>query len=167
MLTVKRLLWTTLLMSLAAPSWAERGVVKFPEQYAEGVRYAVVRRGDIRQQIYTSQAAIDAVRSGKPIPSGAVITLVDYREGRLHRYVVMEKRSGWGAAYPPELRNGDWEYEAFNADRTVNTQDDVGRCFACHKAQAQRDFVFTLDRMMAGAFQASPVAGDVVEKRPD
>jgi hypothetical protein len=30
---------------------------------------------------------------------------------------------------------------------TVNTKDDVGRCFACHRPQAQRDFVFTLERM--------------------
>jgi hypothetical protein len=147
MKTVKLLLLTTLMLSLAAPSWAERGVVKFPENYAEGVRYATVPRGDIRQEIYTSQAAIDAVKNGQPIPSGTVITLVDYRDGKLHRYVVMEKRSGWGAGYPPELRNGEWEFEAFNADRTVNTNDDVSRCFACHKAQAQRDYVFTLDRI--------------------
>ncbi len=147
MKTVKRLLLGTLLLSLAAPAWAERGLVKFPENYAEGVRYAVVPRSDIRQEIYTSQAAIDAVKSGKPLPSGTVITLVDYRDGNLYRYVVMEKRTGWGADYPPELRNGEWEFEAFNADRTVNTNDDVRRCFACHKAQAQRDYVFTLERM--------------------
>lgn len=147
MMNMNRLLLAIFVLSLAAPSWAERGLVKFPEKYAEGVRYAVVPRGNIRQKIYTSQAAIDAVKSGKPLPSGTVITLVDYRDGNLYRYVVMEKRTGWGADYPPELRNGEWEFEAFNADRTVNTNDDVRRCFACHKAQAQRDYVFTLERM--------------------
>lgn len=147
MMNMNRLLLAIFVLSLAAPSWAERGLVKFPEKYAEGVRYAVVPRGNIRQEIYTSQAAIDAVKSGKPLPSGTVITLVDYRDGNLYRYVVMEKRTGWGADYPPELRNGEWEFEAFNADRTVNTNDDVRRCFACHKAQAQRDYVFTLERM--------------------
>ena len=147
MMNMNRLLLAIFVLSLAAPSWAERGLVKFPEKYAEGVRYAVVPRGNIRQKIYTSQAAIDAVKSGKPLPSGTVITLVDYRDGNLYRYVVMEKRTGWGADYPPELRNGEWEFEAFNSDRTVNTNDDVRRCFACHKAQAQRDYVFTLERM--------------------
>jgi len=140
-------LFIALTLSLATPSWAERGLVKFPENYAAGIRYAVVNRGDIREEIYTSEAAVNAVRNDKPIPGGTVITLVDYRGGRLHRYVVMEKRSGWGADYPPELRNGEWEFEAFNADRTVNTNDDVSRCFACHKAQGQRDYVFTLERM--------------------
>jgi len=35
--------------------------------------------------------------------------------GRLDRVVVMEKRTGWGAEYPDELRNGEWEYSDFNA----------------------------------------------------
>jgi len=142
-----RILFVALTLSLVTPTWAERGLVKFPENYAAGVRYAVVNRGDIREEIYTSEAAVNAVRNDKPVPDGTVLTLVDYRDGRLHRYVVMEKRSGWGADYPPELRNGEWEFEAFNADRTVKTNDDVSRCFACHKAQAQRDYVFTLERM--------------------
>ena len=150
MMTVRRLMLASALASLAAPSLAERGLVKFPETYAEGVRYAVVDRGNIHEEIFTSRVAIDAVRNGQPIPSGTVITLVDYREGKLYRYVVMEKRSGWGIKYPPELRNGEWEYEAFNADRTVNTSDDVSRCFACHKAQAKSDYVFTFQHMKDG-----------------
>lgn len=72
--------------ALAAPSWAERGLVKFPEKYAEGVRYAVVPRGDIRQELYTSRAAIDAARADKPLPNGTFTTLVDIRGGQVHRY---------------------------------------------------------------------------------
>jgi hypothetical protein len=55
-----------------------------------------------------------------------VITLVEYKaklddhgnplrdasgrliKGEISRYVVMEKRTGWGAEYPPEKRNGEW-----------------------------------------------------------
>jgi len=33
------------------------------------------------------------------------------------------------------------------ADGTINVQDDVSRCFTCHKSEAQRDYVFTLERM--------------------
>ena len=36
--------------------------------------------------------------------------------GELDRVVVMEKRPGTGAAYPENLRNGDWEFAAFTAD---------------------------------------------------
>jgi hypothetical protein len=76
-----------------------------------------------------------------------VITLVDYRDGKLFRYVVMEKRTGWGADCPPEKRNGEWEFQAFNADRSVNRNENLDRCFACHKSQQRQDFVFTSDRM--------------------
>jgi len=27
----------------------------------------------------------------------------------------MEKRAGWGADYPPAKRNGEWEFQAFDA----------------------------------------------------
>ena len=74
------------------------------------------------------------MKGGKPIPSGTVLTLVQYkavlddkgapvegrpagrfRKGDLVAYTVMEKRTGWGAEYGPELRNGDWEYQVFGA----------------------------------------------------
>jgi Cytochrome P460 len=75
------------------------------------------------------------------------LTLVDYRDGKLFRYVVMEKRTGWGAEYPPEMRNGEWEFQAFNANKSVNKNDNVGHCFSCHKSQERQDFVYTIDQM--------------------
>lgn len=98
---------------------------------ATTVNYGGVDRVDIkeRREFYTSQAAIDAVRSGQPIPSGTVVTMVHYKakqddqgnllkgpdghlvKGEITQFGVMEKRTGWGAEYPPELRNGEWEYQ--------------------------------------------------------
>jgi hypothetical protein len=106
---------------------AGRALVIFPGNFAEGVHYATVTRGNITEEIFTSRAAIDAVKQGEPVPSGTVITLVDYRDGKLFRCVVMEKRTGWGAEYPPELRNGEWEFQAFNAERSVNESENVSR----------------------------------------
>jgi hypothetical protein len=122
-------------------------LVKFPENYAAGVLYATVERGNIHEEIFASREAIDAVKNGQPIPSGTVITLVDSRDGKLFRYVVMEKRTGWGAQYPPEKRNGEWEFQAFNADKSVNRNENLDRCFSCHKPQENQDFVFTFDQM--------------------
>lgn len=122
-------------------------LVRFPENFAEGVHYATVTRGSIKEELFTSRAAIDAVKRGEPIPSGTVMTLVDYRDGKLFRYVVMEKRTGWGAAYSTEKRNGEWEFQAFNADKSVNVYENLDRCFSCHKSQANQDFVYTIDRM--------------------
>jgi hypothetical protein len=108
------------------------------------VHYATVKRGNITEELFTSRTAIDAVKKGQPIPSGTVITMEDYRDGKLFRYIVMEKRTGWGAEYPPDKRNGEWEFQAFNDDKSVNHSENLDRCFACHKGQG---FVFTLDRM--------------------
>jgi hypothetical protein len=59
----------------------------------------------------------------------------------------MEKREGWGPEYPANLRNGEWEFQAFDADRTVNESENVARCCSCHKTQASQDFVYTLGQM--------------------
>lgn len=121
--------------------------VKFPDNFESGVHYATVERGNIREEIFTSRDAIEAAKRGEPLPSGTVITMIDYRDGKLYRYVVMEKRSGWGEKYPESKRNGEWEYQAFNADRTINKNENLDRCFSCHKPQAANDFVWTLGRM--------------------
>ena len=132
---------------IAIRAFASGDLVKFPENYESGVRYATVERGNIKEDIFTSREAVKAIKRGEPLPSGTVITLVDHRDGKLFRYVVMEKRSGWGAQYPESKRNGEWEYQAFNADKAVNRNENLGRCFSCHKSEAANDFVFTLDRM--------------------
>jgi hypothetical protein len=77
------LLFAAFAFALAAPAWAERGRVKPPDRYAEGVRYAAAPRGDIRQEPHTSRAAIDAARADKPLPDGTVITFVDIRSGQI------------------------------------------------------------------------------------
>ena len=75
--------------------------------------------------------------SREPLPSGTVITLIQYAakldaqgnpekdangrfiKGNLIGYTVMEKRTGWGTEYPDDIRNGEWEYQAFKADKAA------------------------------------------------
>lgn len=134
-------------LSLAGHADPPASPIAFPTDYASGVHYATVVRGGIREELFVHRAAIDAAKAGRPLPSGTVITMEDWRDGRLFRYVVMEKRDGWGRLRPPEGRNGDWSYQTFHPDRSVNRSEDIDRCFACHRPQAGQDFVFTLDRM--------------------
>lgn len=135
------------ILPFAWQALAAADLVVFPEAYRQGVHYETVKRGNITEELFASRAAIEAATNGQPLPSGTVTTMEDYRDGKLFRYVVMEKRTGWGADYPPEKRNGEWQFQAFNADKTVNRSENLDRCFACHKGQAAQDFVFTLDRM--------------------
>jgi hypothetical protein len=155
--------------ALAAVSARAGGdLVKFPENYAAGVLYTTVDRADIKQyrELYASREAIAAAKKGEPLPSGTVLTLIQYAakldaqgnpekdangrfiKGNLVAYVAMEKRTGWGKEYPDNIRNGEWEYQAFKADKTPNTAANLTGCFNCHKPlDARLDFVYTYDKL--------------------
>jgi Cytochrome P460 len=142
--------------------------VMLPE--ALGTLYTTVDRADNKQyrELYVSPAAaIDAAKKGEPLPSGTVLTLVQYAaqldgqgnpvkdaNGRFIKtnvvgYTVMEKRTGWGTEYPDDIRNGDWEYQAFTADKKVNDKAVLANCFKCHKPLDKQDFVFSYDKLKA------------------
>jgi hypothetical protein len=150
-LTARALLPAALTVTVAATlAWQARAggeAADFPEHFAAGVHYATVKRGNITEQLYTSRDAIEAAKSGKPFPSGTVITLVDSRDDQLFRYVVMQKRTGWGAELPDAQRAGDWKFQWFNPDKTVKADEDLGRCMSCHQQRASQDFVWSVDHM--------------------
>ena len=146
--------------------------VKFPEAFAKGALYTTVDRPDNKQlrELFVSPAsAIEAARKGEPLPDGTVLTLVQYRarldasenpvkgpdgrfvKGDLFAYTVMEKRAGWGADVPEEIRNGDWLYQAFTADAKPNEKANLVACFQCHKPLDKQDFVFSYDRLKEAA----------------
>ena len=141
--------------------------VKFPESYAKGVLYTTVDRADNKQyrELFSTPEAVEAVKAGKPVPSGTVLTMIQYKavlnaagepekdangrfiKGELIGYGVMEKRTGWGTEYPDDTRNGEWEYQAFKADKTPNDKANLKACFTCHRPLDKQDFVFSFDKM--------------------
>ena len=172
--------------ALAVPAFAQTAgpnKVSFPEAWGQGVMYATVDRHDIKQyrELWATKAAVDAVKAGKPIPQGTVLTLVQYKavvddkgapkrdangrfqKGDLVAYTVMEKRAGWGAEYPDDIRNGEWEYQVFAADKKVNDKANIKGCFQCHKPHAGQDFVISLARLSGTA----PGAKVTPKKGPD
>jgi len=158
---------------IAAAAYAGGDKVAFPENYAGGVLYTTVDRADNKQyrELFISPAAaVDAAKKGEPMPSGTVITLVQYSavldgegkpqvgangrfsKGNLIGYTVMEKRTGWGTEYPDNVRNGEWEYQAFKADKTPNTTANLTGCFNCHKPLgAAPDYLFSYDKLKAAS----------------
>lgn len=159
--------------------------IVFPAGYRSGVLYTTVDRADIKQhrELYASAEAVAAAKEGKPLPDGTVLTLVQYKvklddqgnpvkddKGRFVKaeiagYAVMEKRAGWGAEYPPELRNGDWEYSGFTADGKFNDKANFKSCFECHKPHADKDYVMSYVQLAGkfptGAVQAKAGPADV------
>jgi plastocyanin len=146
------------------------------------VQYLIVDRHDIKQyrELYaSSQAAVDAMKAGQPLPDGTVLTLVQYKaqvdangspikdakgrfvKGDLIAHAVMQKKAGFGTEYPPELRNGDWEYAVFGPDTKLNEKANYKACFECHKPHEKQDFVISLAAVRGVAM------GSMTAPKPD
>jgi Cytochrome P460 len=158
-------------LAVATSAGAGGDKIVFPENYAQGVLYATIDRADNKQyrELYGPAAALEAAKKGEPLPSGTVLTLVQYAakldaqgnpekdangrfiKGNIIAYTVMEKRAGWGTEYPENVRNGEWEYQAFRADKTPNPNANLTACFNCHKPLDKQDFVFSYDKLKAAA----------------
>jgi len=67
-----------LAISSAAVAGPEK--IKYPNDYLKGVLYQTVDRADVKQyrELYATPQAVEAVRKGKPIPHGSVLTLVQW-----------------------------------------------------------------------------------------
>jgi hypothetical protein len=98
---------------------------------------------------------MEAVKSGRPIPAGAQFVLVDYRDGKLYRYFVMEKGEGWGADYDERRRTADWQFQWFWPDKSVNMKENTARCQSCHRSQEGDDYLYTANRIPR--FSGTPV----------
>ena len=141
--------------------------VAFPENYAKGVKWLVVDKAETKQvhELYATPEAIEAARKDQPMPNGTVFTVVQYSaqldaqgnpvkgadgrlvKGEIRGFNAMEKRNGWGSEYPETLRNGEWEYRAFTADKKPNEEAKLTACFECHKPLASQDFVHAYDKL--------------------
>src|SRR5262245_7673616 len=105
--------------------------IAFPENYKSHVLYTIVDRYDVKQyrELYGTPEAVQAMKEQRSLPSGSVLTIVQYKaqvdaagnplkdangrflKGDLVGFGVMEKRTGWGTEYPDDLRNGEWRSE--------------------------------------------------------
>lgn len=155
---------------LLAAAGAEAGAdrVALPEGYATRFKhYASIDRANPKQiaEAYANETAVEGAKKGGPLPSGSVLIMevwqakLDQQEkpildangrrikDKLLFVAVMEKRTGWGAEYPPEIRNGEWEYAAFDPATKALRQQDYKPCFECHKPKAETDYLFTLEQL--------------------
>jgi len=170
--TIATVVATAAALTAAVSVRAGGDKIMFPAEYAKGAVYLTLDRPENKQvrEYYTSQAAIDAAKKGAPLPTGTVITVVQYaaqidaqgnpakdsggrfiKTNTIQGYTVMEKQAGWGSEYPEPKRNGEWEYQAFRADKTANPNANLDSCFNCHKPQASNDFVYSYDKMKVAA----------------
>ncbi|WP_419874239.1 cytochrome P460 family protein [Candidatus Pristimantibacillus sp. PTI5] len=136
-------------------------IVDLPDNYTDQIIYTTVDRGNAHEKLYASPETIKAVQSGEPIPQGTVLTLEIYRDEILSDIFVMEKRLDWGDQ-PTEEQNGDWRFQAYNADQTLNTKRDVASCISCHASQERDDFTYTLDELKTFQLEDFTAAADLM-----
>jgi Cytochrome P460 len=159
---------------LVGSAIADADLIVYPDGYQENfTHYTTVNRDDERKQvvkIFANDVALASAKDGAPLDSGAVIVMEIYKAeldaseqpvrgadgffvpGDLAAITVMETRAGWGAGYPEEWRNDEWEFAAFTADDHSLVERDYQPCFACHKPLTESsDFLFSFDALQEAA----------------
>lgn len=145
--------------------------VALPADYPKGfVRYHAMNLANGKQVDYflANAMAVDAAKSGKPLPDGAIL-VSEVHAARLGAdgkavmgadgllvpekvvaYAVMARGAGWGKDIPEMLRNGDWNYAVLSPEKQSLAGVNQAECLACHKPQDKTGYVFT-SRELASA----------------
>jgi hypothetical protein len=147
--------------------------MRFPATFPHGFT-AYERVDDDRnatvQQRYANAAAWQAARAGLALPAGSILLVVTHAAatdaatgqpqrdaggrlvpGAVRGYAGMESQPAWGQSIPASLRNGDWHYALFDAERRLRESVDQAECLACHRPRAADGYVFTLQALRAAA----------------
>ena len=134
-----------LTFGLAQGALSEPNRVAFPADLDALEHYTTVTRGEVTEFIYTSRAALDAIKAGTPAPPGTQVILQDWRDGAVYRLFVMQNGAGWGDDYAEASRAGDWQFQWYWPDGSINTDENTERCRACHQSREGSDYIFTHD----------------------
>lgn len=136
--------------AVAAAVAARRPQMTFPTDFpASFVNYYTQEDAATKSvtRFYANAVALQAARAGKPLPNGSIIMVEGKTAGATTYYSGMELHEGWGQGVPELLRNGDWSYALFNAQKVRGDKNNYAMCLACHKSVASDNFVFTLGKL--------------------
>ena len=143
--------------------------VTFPEGYQSSyVRYHTINFPAARQvrYYYVNPAAAQAAKAGKALPDGSVVFTEVYSakldadqkpvvgsdgyfvSDKLVAYVAMARDKGWGDDIPEMLRNENWNYAVFSADKKQRPVNQA-ECLACHKPLDKASYMFTMKELAA------------------
>ena len=141
--------------------------VTFPQGYRDTfVRYHTINFPATRQvrHFFANRAALQAAKAGQALPDGSVLFAEVYSAkldadgkpvvgadgffvaDRLLFYTAMAREAGWGADVPEMLRNENWNYAAFSAEKQPRSINQA-ECLACHKPLDKSSYAFTLKEL--------------------
>jgi cytochrome c553 len=132
----------------------------FPTNYTVYETVKDAESGTVTKR-YANTIALRAAHAGTALPDGSVIIVTNElakpdpagkaKVGEVRSYAVMEARAGWGASVPALLRNGNWDYAVYGADRVRKDGLNQALCLACHRPAAADSYVFTLKALRGAA----------------
>jgi cytochrome c553 len=123
--------------------------MNFPADYPKGfVQYTETKdaASGSSSRSFANRAAQTAAHAGKPLPQGSIIVVENYDKGELKSYAAMESRAGFGDGVPDVLRNGDWSYALFSAQKE-RRDFNYAKCLACHAPKKDASYVFGLEQL--------------------
>ncbi len=144
----------------------------FPKDFPRGfVRYLSTNNAEQTSvsRTYINGIGFEAAKANRPLPDGTVIVVANYaaklgadgspvadKDGswltdKVTSYTGMEARSGWGKDIPDLLRNANWNYGLFTADKAPRTEINQAVCLACHRPKESESFVFSWAAIRAQA----------------
>jgi len=144
--------------------------VSFPEGYKESfTKYHTISFPATKQvrYYYANKAAVAAAKAGKALPDGSVLFAEVYAAklgadgkpatgadgnfvaDKLVAYTAMARDAGWGKDIPEMLRNENWNYAVFTADKQHRTGVNQAECLGCHKPLDSVSYTFTLKQLAA------------------
>lgn len=123
--------------------------------------------GPAVRTLYINRAAYNKFKPGQPFPDGTILFL-EFRnakkgadgqpakdknghfipEGPITGIAVQEKRKDLGAEYPPNIRNGNWDYAIYEAGGSLRPGVNTQACLQCHKPREKDDFTLVAYRLM-------------------
>ncbi len=114
------------------------------------------------RKVYANRVALEAAKAGRQLPDGSVIVVEAFKAklgpdkkpivgadgfyvsvGRAG-FTAMERQAGWGDDFPDMIRNGNWHYGVFKADRSARPGINQAICLACHKPLANDSYLFSI-----------------------
>jgi hypothetical protein len=66
---------------------------------------------------------------------------------KLVGYTAMGRDTGWGKDIPDMLRNEEWNYAVFTAEKQHRPGINQAECLACHKPLDKVSYTFTLEQL--------------------
>jgi cytochrome c553 len=151
-----------------APEVINKTRMSFPATYEKDYTlYTAINFPD-RKEVrlyYANPPALEAARQGVPLPEGSVLFVEVFKakldanqepvkddkgifvKDKLAFFTAMEMQKGWGNDFPELIRNGDWNYAVFKADKTLRDGVNQAKCLVCHKPLVNDSYLFTLKQL--------------------